>query len=137
MDSMLTWNFFFFLLFRATLEAYGSSQIRGWTGARVVGHSHGHSHSHSNTRSEPYLWPIPQLTAMSDCPLSKARYRTHILMDTSRVHNPLSHNGNSQMKMFKTIKFNKLNWIQCKIGRVFGKYLDLCWNEFLQRNNKD
>ena len=28
-------------------------------------------------------------------PLSEARDQTHILMDTSRVHNLLSHNGNS------------------------------------------
>ena len=28
-------------------------------------------------------------------PLSETRDRTHILMDTSQVHNPLSHNGNS------------------------------------------
>ena len=28
-------------------------------------------------------------------PLCKARDQTHILMDTSRVHNPLSHNRNS------------------------------------------
>ena len=29
--------------------------------------------------------------------LSKARNRVHILMDTSQVLNPLSHNGNSQL----------------------------------------
>ena len=28
-------------------------------------------------------------------PLSKARYQTHLLMDTSRVINPLTHNRNS------------------------------------------
>ena len=28
-------------------------------------------------------------------PLSRARYQTHILMDTIQVLNPLSHNGNS------------------------------------------
>ena len=30
-------------------------------------------------------------------PLSKARDQTHILMDSSRVHNPLSHSGNSRV----------------------------------------
>ena len=30
-------------------------------------------------------------------PLSTARDQTHILMDTSQVLNPLSHNGNSQL----------------------------------------
>ena len=29
-------------------------------------------------------------------PLSEARNRTHVLMDTSQVYNPLSHNGNSK-----------------------------------------
>ena len=34
-------------------------------------------------------------------PLSETRDQTHILMGTSRVHNPLSHNGNSQQSIFK------------------------------------
>ena len=34
-------------------------------------------------------------------PLSKARYQTHILKDTSGVLNPLSHNGNSSLNYFK------------------------------------
>ena len=33
-------------------------------------------------------------------PLSEARDRTHILMDTSRVYNPLSHSGNSPRSSF-------------------------------------
>ena len=32
-------------------------------------------------------------------PLSEARVRTCILMDPTHVHNPLSHNGNSQMQI--------------------------------------
>ena len=36
-------------------------------------------------------------------PLSKVRDRTHILMDTSQVHNPLSHTGNSYSKEFMYI----------------------------------
>ena len=54
--------FFFFLLFRAAPEAYGSSQARGRIGAAAAGLHH----SHSNTRSEPHLWLTPQLTAMRD-----------------------------------------------------------------------
>ena len=42
--------------------AYGSSQARGWIGAAAAGLHH----SPSNARSEPCLWPTPQLTAMPD-----------------------------------------------------------------------
>ena len=40
---------------------------------------------------------MPDLSCSSGIhnPLSEARDLTHILMDTSRVLNPLSHNGNS------------------------------------------
>ena len=42
-------------------------------------------HSPSNSGSEPCLQPTPQLMAMPDPnPLSKARDRTHVLMDTSQ-----------------------------------------------------
>ena len=33
-------------------------------------------------------------------PLSEAKYQTHILMDTSQVHNPLRHSGNSDPIFF-------------------------------------
>ena len=56
-DSFLFFSFFF----RATPMAYGSSQVRGLTGAASAGHSH------SNARFEPLcLQPTPQLTAMLD-----------------------------------------------------------------------
>ena len=48
--------FIYFLLFRATLEAHGSSQARGRIGATAAGLCH--SHSHNNTGSEPHLRPI-------------------------------------------------------------------------------
>ena len=51
--------FFFFGLFRAAPAAYGGYQARGWirtTAANLL-------HSHSNARSEPCLWPTPQLSA--------------------------------------------------------------------------
>ena len=57
--------FCFVLLFRAIPMAYGSSQARGVIGAVVTGLCH----SHSNARSEPHLWPSPQL--------SNARSLTH------------------------------------------------------------
>ena len=46
----------------ATPAPYGSSQARGWIWAPAASLQH----SHSNTRSEPHLWPIPQLTTMLD-----------------------------------------------------------------------
>ena len=54
-------RFFWFVLF-ATLVAYGGSQARGLFRATAASlHP-----SHSNARSEPCLWPTPQLTAMLD-----------------------------------------------------------------------
>ena len=64
-DSLLVRQvdfFFFFLLFRASLAAYGSSQARGRIGAVASGLHH----SHSNTGSKPCLQPTPQLTVTPD-----------------------------------------------------------------------
>ena len=82
--------FYFIYFFRATSEVYGSSQARGQIGAAAASSRH----SHSNIRSESHLQPTPQLVAMPD-PLSGARDQTHILIDTSRVCNLLSHSQNS------------------------------------------
>ena len=46
-------------------------------------------------------------------PLSEARDQNHILMDTSRVHNPLSHNGNSRL----IADFKLLTWFA--LGCIF------------------
>ena len=63
--------------------AYGSSQARGQTGAVAASLRH----SHSNAKSEPRLWPTPQLTAMPGplTQLSQARDWTDVLTDTSQV----------------------------------------------------
>ena len=91
-QRMMKSAFFFFLLFGASPVAYGDSQARGLSGATAAGLHH----SHSNTGSEPHLWPTPQLMATQILnPPREARDRTHILMDASRIPNPLSHNGNS------------------------------------------
>ena len=59
-------------------------------------------HSLTNTGSKPCLLPTPQLMATLILnPLSEAGDRTHILMDTSQIHNPLSHKGNSTIGVFK------------------------------------
>ena len=57
-------------------------------------------HHHSKARSKPHLRPTPQLAWILN-PLSKARDRMHILIDTSRFLNPLSHNGYSKIHPFK------------------------------------
>ena len=54
--------FVFVLLFRATPTAYKSSQAWGQIEAIAASLCH----SYSNTRSEPPLWPTPQLTATLD-----------------------------------------------------------------------
>ena len=53
------------VVFRATPEAYGGSQVRGQVGAVATGLHHSHSHSYSHARSEPHLGPTP-LTATRD-----------------------------------------------------------------------
>ena len=52
-------SFFLSFFLRATLEAYGGSQARGWI--RVV--AAGLCQSHSSAGSEPHLRVTPQLTA--------------------------------------------------------------------------
>ena len=91
-DLECVWVFFFFVFSRAAPAAYGGSQARGLIGA-VTASLH---HSHSNLGSELCLWPThssQQPWILN--PLSKARDWTRILMDASRVLNPLSHNRNS------------------------------------------
>ena len=53
---------FLFLLFRAIPVAYGSSQASGQIGTVAAGPHY----NHSNAGNEPYLWPLPQFTAMLD-----------------------------------------------------------------------
>ena len=65
--SLFFFFFFFFSLFRAAPAAYGSSQARGRMGAAAAG-----------------LTPQPQQHGVLN-PLSRARDRTQVLMDTSWV----------------------------------------------------
>ena len=84
--------FFFFFFFRAAPAACGSSQARGQIGA-VTDSLH---YSHGNAESELCVKPTPQLMASRILNLlSKAKDQTCILMDTSGVHNLLSHSENS------------------------------------------
>ena len=68
--------------FRSFRMAYESPQARGRIGAIAVGLCH----SHSNIGSEPCLQPTPRSWHCRILnPLSKARDRTGVLMDTSRI----------------------------------------------------
>ena len=75
----------FFFLLRATPATYGSSWAGGRIGDTAVGLHH--SHISSLHRSLQQRWILN--------PMNEARDGTHILMDTSQVLNPLSHNRNS------------------------------------------
>ena len=90
--------FFSSFLFRAASVAYGNSRLRveselqlpAYTTATAMPDlSHSCNLHHS-------LWQCQILNI-----LSKARDRTCNLIDTSRVHNLLTHNGNSQTNTFE------------------------------------
>ena len=88
---------FFFLLFRATPMAYGGSQSRGWIRATAAGLCH----SHSNARSEPRLWPTPQLMATSEPSPNEWGQGSNPQLRGSRTDSfPLCHKGNSTMHHF-------------------------------------
>ena len=86
-----------FFLFRATLVADGSSRARGGIGAAASVYT-----TVTATADLSCLWDLRRLNL-----LSGARDQTHILMDTSRVLNWLSHNGNSQTSFIFILKRRK------------------------------
>ena len=61
-SPLLFYLFICLFIFRAAPMVFGSFQAKGWIRAAAAGLHH----RHSNTGSEPYLWPIPQRTAMPD-----------------------------------------------------------------------
>ena len=73
-------HLFIYLLYRAAPVTYESSQVRNL-----------------NRSSSCRPMPQPQPHGILNS-LSEARDQTCILMDTSHIHNPLSHNGNSERK---------------------------------------
>jgi len=96
--------------FRAAPEAYGSSWAKGQIRAAAAGLHH----SHSNARSEPRLWPhhgSRQHWILN--PLSDARDRTCILMNASRILNPLGQNGNSKSSLY-VLDISSLSDVFCK-----------------------
>ena len=83
---------FFFFLFRAVLVAYASSQARGRVQAAAAGLHHSHSNEGIQAASPTYTTAHSNNGSLT---LNEARDQTHILMDTSGIHNPLSPNRNS------------------------------------------
>jgi len=93
--------FFVFFLFIAAPAAHGSSRARGWIRASAA------SHSHSQIRHPSQICDLYHSSLQCQIlnPLSEARDRTRILMDTSHVLNLLSHNRNP-CKHFLVCFFN-------------------------------
>ena len=77
--------FFAFGLLRAVSAAYGSSQARGQIGATAAGLQHSPCHARSSRVCD--LHHSSRQCQIPD-PLSEARDRTRILMDTSQVCHP-------------------------------------------------
>ena len=118
----------FFLLFRVTLVAYGSFQARGQIRAAAAGLCH----SHSNAGFKPHLWfKMLQLVATPDLNLLReARDRTCILMDTSQVHNLLSHNGNSKKKKVYLERVDKnISFYVSLVSKFFRVNTFIVWEK--------
>ena len=79
--------------------ACGRSPTRDWIGAVAAGLCH----SHNTARSEPFLWPMPQLTAtlVPYIPTREARDWTRVLMDTGRVHYHWATTGTPHMLLIQ------------------------------------
>ena len=74
-------TFLFFWLFRAVPEAYGGSQARGPMGAIAASLHHSHSHARSELLCKLHSSWQRQILS----PLSRARDRTLVLMESSQV----------------------------------------------------
>ena len=103
--------FFFFLLFRASPAAYGSSQTRGRiraTGAVLY-------HSHSNTGSWPHLWPTSQLMATPDPQPTEwdqgLNPHPHGYLSDSFL---LCHNGNSRTSKATLKRVNRWEFLNSR-----------------------
>ena len=85
--NLFNFNFF---LFTAASAAYGSSRARGWIRSAAASLCHGYSNTSSFN------------------PLNEARDITRVLMDTSRVLNPLSYNWNCRIGILELNRICKL-----------------------------
>ena len=105
-----------FILLRAASTAYGSSQARGHTAATAAHLRHSHSH----VGSEPYH-SSQQHQVLN--PLSKARDRIHILMDTSWVHYHLATTETPGITFLSTLV---LHFLTCPSFSYPKVYFSLC-----------
>ena len=106
-----------FCLFRAAPSAYGGFQARGLIGATALGLYQ----RHSNARSEPRLWPTPQLTAAPDPQLSKARDQTCNLMVPSLICFCCPMTGTPRLVLWSFhVHMRRMclccSWVECSIN---------------------
>ena len=120
--SYILYNFsfflFFFCIFMATPSAYRSSQARGWIRAAAAVCDLHHS--------SQQCWIFNPLIT---------RDRTCILVNTSRVLNPLSHNGNSfysfSWRSEKFFKFQDLTcWIYLLVSELRIIYIEIVFKNY-------
>ena len=79
----LFFSFPFFFACYGRIHGIWSSRVRGWIRAGAAGLCHSNSNEGSKLHLEPTLQHTWQCQILN--PLSKARDRTHIIMDTSQV----------------------------------------------------
>ena len=113
-------KFFFFAFFRAAPSAYGSSQARGQIVLQLLAYTTATAIPDRSYICDLYhsLWQRWILN-----PLSEARDRTRILMDTSQVFNPPSHSGNSSSHFFNP---NILCEVLAKVQSTLYLQLPVC-----------
>ena len=98
---VFTCSFVCFLLYRASLAAYQVPRL-GVKSQLAAGQRH--NHNHNKAGSEPNLQPTPQLTGNNVSLTYWGRPRIEPAfsrtLDTSQLHNLLSHSGNSKSSSF-------------------------------------
>ena len=111
-----------FCLFRATPMAYRGFQAKD--PIRAV--ADGLCHSHSNTRSEPHLWPTPQLMATLDPQPTEWGQGSNLQPHASWLYSfPLCHEGNSQM-------FHFIIWLEHNIFVLLPRCFQILLSDFKQ-----
>ena len=125
-NLVILFFFFLFFFFSAAPAAYGSSQARGWIKAALQLPAHATATATRDPR------PIFNLCCSSrqhgiPKPMIETRDQNWVLVDTSWVLNPLSHNGNFQ-SFFHSTNFY---WSATILGPLLSigyKVLALLWS---------
>ena len=117
--------FYFFFLFRATPKAYGSSQAMAWIRTAAAGLHY----SHSNVGCGIWAMSVtytPQLTATLDpLPLSKARDRTCVLVDTSCIRYRWATRELHDILLFWSKEIPLRPWV---VSNLFCRLWTFLWN---------